>query len=76
MPWHDRWPACALALTAMAAVVVFGVAGVAAAWKNPLYTPYLWVPCLLIGMAGGVMVSLLARLARRSREGSQHEGPS
>ncbi len=68
VPWYDRGPLCAFLLAAMAVVAAFGATGAAVAWKNPLYIPYLWVPCLVTGLSGGVMISVLARLILRGRE--------
>jgi len=56
-----------LILTLIFAVVVllFSMAGIAAALDTPEYTGYIWVPCLLLLFSLALTISSLIRLIRR-----------
>ena len=65
IPWYDTELAMLLTLIFAVLVLLFSMAGIAAALDTPQYNAYVWVPCLLVALSLGVTVSLLIRLIRR-----------
>jgi len=65
IPWYDSNRVCLITCAVMLLAFGFGVIGVFAAYENPDYRRYAWVPITLTALSGGVAVSLGARLFRR-----------
>ena len=59
--------AYALVLAALAAVFLFGLAGISVARGSEDYRPYLWVPQLLVIASGVLILTTLIRAVRRWR---------
>ncbi|MFO7716637.1 hypothetical protein [Desulfosarcina sp.] len=70
VPWYDTEPAIVLTLTFALVVLLFSMAGIAAALDTPDYKEYVWVPCLLGVLSLAVTISTLIRLIRRDSAGS------
>ena len=65
-PWYDTEPVMLLILAFAVAVLLFSMAGVAAALDTPRYLAYVWVPCLLGGLSLVIIVSTTIRLFKRN----------
>jgi hypothetical protein len=65
IPWYDTEPVMLLVLAFALVVLLFSMAGVAAALDTPRYHAYIWVPYLLGGLSLVIILSTLIRLIRR-----------
>ncbi len=65
IPWYDTEPVMLLTLVFAVGVLLFSITGIAAGLDTPHYHGFIWVPCLLGGLALIVTISVLIRLARR-----------
>mgnify|MGYP006279328407 CR=1 FL=1 len=72
LPWYDTNAACVILLFFMAAVLLFGLAGMRVAGFHAQYRAYIGLPIFLVGLSGFGCVSLLIRLIRR-RYGQPNE---
>jgi hypothetical protein len=70
IPWYDTESAMVLILAFAVVVLLFSIAGVAAALDTPGYHGYIWVPCLLGTLSLVVTISTMIRLIRRGSAGS------
>lgn len=74
IPWYDSETACLIVIIFMFLVCEFGVFGILAARENPLYFDFVWVPWLLVILAGLVILSTTIRLIRRYIRSLQLKG--
>jgi len=65
IPWYDSSRMCWALIGFLAAVVLFGGAGIEEALYKPSFAGYVWVPLVLVILGLGVIGSLLIRLLRR-----------
>ena len=65
VPWYDSDAACYIVIVAMIGVIVFGIGGISVARTHAVYREHIWIPILLIVIAGAVLVSTAVRLIRR-----------
>lgn len=65
IPWYDTDLALLITLIFVLIVLLFSLAGVAAALDTPRYHDFIWVPCLLGTLSLAVTISTLIRLIRR-----------
>jgi hypothetical protein len=65
IPWYDTDPVMLLTLVFAVGVLLFSITGVAAGLDTPTYHGFVWVPCMLGGLALIVVISTLIRLIRR-----------
>lgn len=65
IPWYDTDLAMLLTLIFALVVVLFSMAGIAAALDTPRFNGYIWVPCLLMVLSLTITISTLIRLIRR-----------
>ena len=65
IPWYDTDLAMLITLIFAVLVLLFSMAGIAAALDTPRYSGYIWVPCLLTALSLGITISTLIRLIRR-----------
>jgi hypothetical protein len=65
IPWYDTDLSMLLTLIFALVVVLFSMAGIAAALDTPRFNGYIWVPCLLMVLSLTITISTLIRLIRR-----------
>lgn len=65
IPWYDTDLAMLLTLVFAVLVLLFSMAGIAAALDTPRFNGYIWVPCLLVVLSLAITISTLIRLGRR-----------
>ncbi len=65
IPWYDTEPVMLLTLVFAVGVLLFSITGIAAGLDTPRYHGFIWVPCLVGGLALIVTISTLIRLIRR-----------
>ena len=65
IPWYDTEPVMALTLLFAVAVLLFSMAGIAAALDTTDYHPYIWVPGTLGILSLTITLTSLVRLIRR-----------
>lgn len=65
IPWYDAEPVMLLTLVFALVVLLFSMAGVAAALDTPRYRDYMWVPGLLGLLSLSITISTLIRMIRR-----------
>ncbi len=66
IPWYDSPILCLLEILLMIGVFLFGMAGISVISEMAEYSPYLWVPVILLLLSGGVILSVVIRLIRRA----------
>jgi hypothetical protein len=65
IPWYDVDAACYITLGFLLPVLLFSFVGISVAQSQPSPSTFLWIPLLLAGLSGLVLVSVSARLIRR-----------
>jgi hypothetical protein len=68
VPWYDSDTACYVVIVFMVLVFLFGVGGILSAREALEYHEHIWVPVVLVVLSGGVMVSTILRLIKRSED--------
>jgi hypothetical protein len=71
-PWYDSEMACWIVIMGMAAVFLFGLAGVSVSKGSPEYREHFWVPVFLLVSSGWVILSTASRLVKRYRRKKEH----
>ncbi|MDD2315859.1 MAG: hypothetical protein PHD57_00765 [Desulfobacterales bacterium] len=64
VPWYDSDRACLFGATALSACLVFGLLGFHVAIIE--YPELVWLPILLTALSGLALISVTARLIKRS----------
>jgi hypothetical protein len=62
VPWYETKKVCWFLICSMTLVMLFAFSGLTVAKGNPDYSGFIWVPVLLIVMAGLVLVSSIRQL--------------
>ncbi len=65
IPWYDSEASCMLMILLMDFIFIFGSIGIALILEKPEFYEYIWVPILIMGLSGGIIVSTTARLIKR-----------
>jgi hypothetical protein len=65
IPWHHSKTAYGITIALMLIVLLFGLAGISVARANVEFNDYIWVPIVLVGLSGGVILFNIMRLIRR-----------
>ncbi|MDP3285111.1 MAG: hypothetical protein Q8M56_11845, partial [Desulfobacterales bacterium] len=63
-PFYDSEKACIIIFIIMLVILLFGMAGIAAAHEDVQYAGYIWVPALLSILSLAVLISTSVRLIR------------
>lgn len=63
-PFYDSEKACIIIFIIMLLILLFGMAGIAAAREDVQYAGYIWVPVLLSILSLAVLISTSVRLIR------------
>lgn len=63
-PFYDSEKACIIIFIIMLLILLFGMAGIAAAREDVQYAGYIWVPALLSILSLAVLISTSVRLIR------------
>ncbi|MBF0117323.1 MAG: hypothetical protein HQK79_00690 [Desulfobacterales bacterium] len=65
IPWYDLDSLCFVQIFFMDMVMLFGIAGISAAYDQTDFYNYIGVPILLVSSSLGVMISTSIRLIKR-----------
>lgn len=65
-PWYDANAVCYAVIAFLVPVLLFAIVGISVAGSHPDYHGFIWLPVCLVLMSGGIIVSTLLRLIRRS----------
>lgn len=72
LPWYDTNAACIVLLVFLAAVLLFGLAGLRVAVTTPEYQGFIGLPIVLAALSGTGCASILIRLiSRRYGQGAE-----
>lgn len=72
-PWYDATPICVVVFLLMAAVLGFGILGIAIGLKNPVNRTDIWFPGLLVVFSSAVILSLVVRIIKRYADTTRPE---
>ena len=65
VPWYDSRLTCLILILCMLVVFLFALSGVSVAGESPIRHKVIWLPILLMGLSGLVIISTAVRLFKR-----------
>jgi uncharacterized MAPEG superfamily protein len=66
-PWYDSNFACRILMISMVFIFAFAITGIIVAFNSPYFREHVWFPGFLAFLSLFLMVKILLRLNRRSK---------